>query len=238
MRKHCLGAAPKSGSWSPAFKVRTGREAWTDKTGRRNTSFMSYFPTAKGTPRMEGLRHYFHKDMALILDARPNVMEWTANTASIVFGRGRRQTEFTPDFDVQEEHRTYSVRLLCSGTTRREVADERHDAIDAKYRERGETLVVMTSEELAGHPHLPAALALFRNRGRDWPEHLPQMVADAWADRCPTTLGDIQKTVGVGRTTWFQLLSLASLGHLDLDLDYPLDADMPVLACRSQGHRQ
>lgn len=199
---------------------------------------MSYFPTVKGTPRMEGLRHYFHKDMALILDARPDVVEWTADTAPIVLGEGRRQTEFTPDFDVQEDHRTYSVRLLRSGTTASEAIAERHHTINAEYRKRGEALLVMTAAALTTHPHLPAALALFRNRGRDWPDDFPQTVAEAWADGCPTTLGRIQESIGGGRTAWTQLLSLASLGYLELDLDCPLDADMPVLACHFQGYRR
>ncbi len=233
-----MGAAPQSGSWSPAFKVRTGQEARTDRTGRRNTSFMSYFPTVKGRPRMEGLRHYFHKDMALMLDARPGVMEWTADTGPITVGEGRRQTEFTPDFEVREEHRTYSVRLLRSGTTASEAAVERHRSVDAEYRTRGEFLLVMTAEDLVGHPHLPAARILFQNRGRDWPENLPHAVFDTWTDRCPTTLGRIHEAAGGGQTFWMQLLSLASLGYLELDLDCPLDDDMPVLACRPWGYRR
>ena len=199
---------------------------------------MSYFPTVKGTPRMEGLRHYFHKDMALILDARPDVVEWTADTKPIVLGTGHRQTEFTPDFEVEEEYRTYSIRLLRSGITASETAAERHHAADAEYRERGQSLLVMTAAELTSHPFLPAARTLFQNRGRDWPENLPQAVSDTWTDRCPTTLGRIHEAAGGGQTFWMQLLSLASLGYLELDLDCPLDDDMPVLACRPWGYRR
>lgn len=238
MRKHSLGAAAHSGSWSPRFKIAAERKPNTGKTGRKNTPFMSWFPTVKGEPRMEGLRHYFHKDMAMILDARPCVVAWTADTAPIRFEGSSGVLEFMPDFRVDEEDRTYWLRLLPPDTTRSEATAERHGAADDAYRSRGESLTVMTAEEVAAHPQLPTAREVFLNRGRDWPEELPGAVADTWGDDCPTTLGDIHASTGGGREAWLQLLSLVSLGHVLIDMDSGLDADTPVLACRLWGYRR
>ena len=81
-------------------------------------------------------------------------------------------------------------------------------------------------------------MTLFLNRGRDWPEELPAALAEAWGDECPTTLGGIHASMGGGEDAWRQLLSLASLGHVLIDMDTGLEAGTRVLACRPQGYRR
>ena len=238
MRKFNLGAATPAKGWSPQFNIFKPNRNSNDKLGKKNTPIMSYFPTLKGEPRMEELRHYFHKDYALMLDARPIVTAWTADTKPITFKWHGRAMEFTPDFHVVEgEDDRYSVRLIRSGTKDSEVRAERHRAVTAAYEAEDEDLVVITAEELAADPHLPAAKSLFLNRVRDWPEELPEALADAWAGRVPTTLGDVHHELGGGKESWLQLLSLAAEGFLILDLDGGLVPETTVFVCRTRGYR-
>lgn len=237
MRMHRIQLARPGGSWSPGFEGTTGRKARADDTGRKNTLFMSYFPTVKGTLRMEGLRHYFHKDMALVLDARFTVTAWTAETRPIACECRRRPFDFTPDFLVDDIDGNYAVRLLQQGTTTSGRIVERHQAVDRAYRDEGRFLVVMTAEESSTHPYLPAAKALFDNRRHDWPDDLPGAIAEAWEHECPITLRDIRDSMNGDRESWLQLLSLAALGYLHLDLSCPLDEETLVLACHAEGYR-
>ena len=198
---------------------------------------MSYFPTVKGTPRMEGLRHYFHKDMALVLDARFTVTAWTADTRPVACEWRERPFDFTPDFLVDDADGDYAVRLLRHGTMTSERTAERHRAVDRAYRDQGRFLVVMTAEELSTHPSLPAATVLFDKRHRDWPDDLPGDIAEKWGPKCPVFLCEIWDRLGGDQESWLQLLSLAALGYLHLDLDRPLDEETWVYACRPKGYR-
>src|SRR4051794_40327383 len=107
MRKVALGAAPKRGNWSPKFKARAKRrkekldvaeDAERPETGKKKTQIVSYHPPARGESRMERLRHYFHREMALLLDAWPDVEEWTTETEAVEVPTGDGTFSFTPDF--------------------------------------------------------------------------------------------------------------------------------------------
>jgi hypothetical protein len=235
MRKHCLGAPPHTGSWSPQFlkKERVERD---DKVGRRNTSFMTYFPTIKGEWRSEGLRHYFHKNYALILDAMSEVECWTGAATSIVVA-GQKPFEFTPDFFVYEATRSYAVRLLRGELVPESPTRRKHAAASDAYETRGQSLVIMTAAELAEHLLLPAAKSLFLNRVRDWPSQLPSAIADRWSDACPTTLGALHVSMGGDSASWLQLLSLVAHGFVQVDLHCGLHPQTPVTACRHAGYR-
>ena len=60
----------------PKFKTSKACKPRSDKLGSTSPNIKSWFPTVKGAERMEGLRHYFHKHMAMLLDARPDVDSW------------------------------------------------------------------------------------------------------------------------------------------------------------------
>lgn len=243
MRLQNVGAdTPRN--WNPAFRVPHqpkggggGGGGGGGKLGRKNTNVVSYFPTLKGEPRMERLRAYRHKDMAMLLDADFRVTGWTAETSPVVLGTGKRAQEFTPDFRVHEGDRAYSVRVTLPGAKPSEARRERHAAVNRAYREHDESLVVVTAEELAADPRLEVAKELFRNRRRDYPAELPEVLADAWGPECPTTLGAILQELGGGIERWLQLLCLAAQGFLHVPLDRGLEASTPVLACTDEGYR-
>ena len=238
MRKLCIGNATASSNWSPKFKMSNSRKRRADKLGSANTPIVSWFPTLKGEPRMEGLRHYFHKSMAMLLDTLPNVTSWTAQTTPIMFEFNGELLEFKPDFILTGNHRTRAIRLLRAGTTVSEKRQEHHGAVAAAYREAEQRLDVTTQEELEADVRLPGARALFTNRLLDRPDDMPWQLAEAWGNACPVTLGTIHASLGGDPVSWGHLLSLAALGHLHLDLDAGLSADTPVLACKVEGYRQ
>lgn len=235
MRKQMVGAdTPRN--WNPAFSLPRKRKRDGGKLGRKNTNVVSYFPTLKGEPRMEGLRRYHHLDLAMLLDADFRVTGWTAETEPLVLGWGKDTREFTPDFRVQEGDRAYSVRVLLPGMETHEARRERHAAVDHVYRQRGESLVVVTANDLALDPRVAVAKELFRNRRRDHPAELPEILADAWGPECPTTLGTIHRDLGGGPQRWVQLLCLAAQGFVHVPLDKGLNGDTPVLGCRAEKY--
>ena len=237
MRKFAIGNAGTGSSWSPDFKSSKGRNRRPGKIGRANTRMVSWFPTLKGTPRMEGLRHYFHKHMAMLLDANPDVTAWTTQTAPVVFELYGQPVEFTPDFTVVENRRTRVIRLLRAGTTPSEKREERHSAVAAAYREVEQHLDVVTQEELEGDVCLAAARTLFMHRQVDLPDDLSWRLAEEWGERCPVSLGVLQASLGGDAESWTHLLSLAARGHLRLDFGGTLDGDTLVLACNVGGYR-
>jgi hypothetical protein len=238
MRKFCIGNTQASSNWSPKFKASKTRQRRADKLGSAHTPVMSWFPTIKGEPRMEGLRHYFHKGMAMLLDAAPDVTSWTAQTTPIVFELYGKPVEFTPDFIAVENHRTRAIRLLRAGTTMSEKRQERHSAVAAAYQEAEQRLDVITQEELEADMRLPGARTLFIHRQVDMPDDMPWLLAEAWGPKCPTTLGAIHASLGGDAESWDQLLSLSAMGHLHLDLGAALGTETVVLSCDVQGYRQ
>jgi hypothetical protein len=238
MRKHMIGAVQECVSWSPQFRTIKPRRRATNREGRENTPVMSYFPAIKGEPRMERLRHYFHIDMALLLDARPRVVGWEAEAPAIDVTGGATPFSYRPDFRVQERDEVYCVRLLRSGTNMTPAQAERHDLVREAYRERDEGFRVITQEELTADSALPAARLLFRERVRDWPEDLPELVVAACGAGCPTTLGVIHAQLGGGREAWHWLLSLAAHGFVEIELDGNILPATVVLSCTTRGYRR
>jgi len=238
MRLHRLGANTPAKNWTPAFTVPRGIAPNRAKVGRKNTSIMSYYPTLKGEPRMEGLHRYFHANMATILDARFEVTAWTAATVPTNCEWRGGLFEFTPDFHVLEGQERHSIRLIRKGSARSEIRAERHAAVDRAYREVGERLVVVTEDELAADVRLPAANELFYNRMRDIPRGMPEILVDEFSGTCPTTLGELHAVMGGGDLAWVQLLCLVALGYVHASLDGGLDDRTPVHAVHELGYRR
>ncbi|WP_158747674.1 hypothetical protein [Acidisphaera sp. L21] len=236
MRKHCIGIASAS-NWSPKFKTSKACKPRSDKLGSTSPNIKSWFPTVKGAERMEGLRHYFHKHMAMLLDARPDVDSWTAQTTPIKLELYGEPVEFKPDFIIDEGHRKRAIRLLRSGVTPSERGRERHGAVARAYREADCHFDVITEEELLSDVRLPIARALFVNRLRDWNQEMPGKLADAWSHRCPIALGEIHRSLGGDAVSWNQLLCLAAFGYLRLDINTGLNAGMAVLGFDVLGYR-
>lgn len=236
MRKHSVGGQLLPGTWSPRFKLAPLKPPPTDERRRKKTLAMSYFPTVK-TREMVPLRHYFHVDMAYLLDAWPEVVAWTTDAPPLAVAQPGGDVAFTPDIVVTERDRAYALRLLDRGTKPSKARDERYRAIDAAYRERGGSLVVLTREELEAHPHLQAAKSLFYHRTRNWPADLPLALVAATGKVPPATLDDLLRLLGGGEAAWADILSLVAHGHIRVDLDAGLQPQAPVIALRVEGWR-
>lgn len=234
MRKHSVGGQLRRGSWSPKFKLEPRKAPPADEHRRKKALVMSYFPSIK-TRRMVPLRHYFHVDMAYLLDAWPEVISWTVDAPPLVVPHLRSEIAFTPDLIVTERDRVYALRLLDRGVKPSKARDERYRTIDAAYRERGESLAVLTREELDDHPHLQAAKDLFYYRTRNWPADLPATIAAFANGALPGTLGDLHGLLGGGEEAWANLLSLVAHGFIHVDLDAGLRPPTPILALRVEG---
>jgi len=118
MRKCRLGATLPARSWSPQLRVSREREPRSADLGAQNTVVVTYWPSPKSPSRQERLRHYWHGDMACLLDAWPWVVSWTAERKPLpIEGKGEQAQFFTPDFEVTERGRTYVLRLIRGNDT-------------------------------------------------------------------------------------------------------------------------
>jgi hypothetical protein len=237
MRKVALGAAPVRGNWTPKFKLRRKQKAKEEDTEQKKTPFVSYHPTVKGQQRVEPLRKYFHRDMALLLDAWPHVESWTGNAASIKVQVGGKDASFTPDFLVEERSSSYALRLRSGNNKTSRAGEDYYSAVRENYERRGMSLEIITRAEVESHPDLPAAVELFYHRYRDWPENLPFDVAALAEERHLPTIGSLHVAMGGDKEAWAMLLSLVSHGYVIADIQGKLGPDTPVLACRTKGWR-
>ena len=236
MRKCRLGAMLPKRSWSPQFRVSQPRTPRTAELGAQNTAVLSYWPSPKSPNRQERLRHYWHIDMAHLLDAWPWVISWTAERNPLQIDGESAQTQFTPDFEVVARDRTYALRLVSGDNGQPRRAQQHRELRDQYRNRRGSDLEFLAPEEVRNHPHLPSARDLFFYRYHDWPDDLPRQ-ASLMADRHrPETLGDLHACLGPKNATWEQLLSLVANGHIEIDLDGGLQPSAALLSCRIQGY--
>jgi hypothetical protein len=237
MRKVAFGAVPVRGNWNPKFKVRRKKRVDGKETGRKKTPIVSYHPTIKGEQRSEGPRQYFHRDMALLLDAWPEVVGWTTDAPTIVVPGDGNNMSFTPNFIIEEAERSYALRLRADGATLGLAREERYRVIRQAYERQGMSLVVMTREEVETHPDLPAARTLFYYRYWEWPDDLPLEVAALAEQRRLRTFGELHQALGGSEHDMARLLSLASHGYVLIDTTAGLGPDTPLVACRTKGWR-
>lgn len=236
MRKCRLAAPLTSQSWSPRFKPSNGRAAPGTKTGQRNTSVMTYFPTWKGGKRMERLRHYFHADMAALLETDRHVLRWTTEVQAFQFDDDGRDIHFTPNFQVTELSGTRFIRLVRETDFKAARRNERHELLKQQFGDMGMQFDVLSDVQLAAHPHLQTARDILFHRYRDVPDEMVHRLGALAAAGPPPTLGELHVEVGGDELGWEQLLSLVAQGHVDVDLAYGLTPDTPVVACMLKGH--
>lgn len=236
MRKCRLGAALPVRNWSPRFRVSQERKPRNADLGAQNTAVVTYWPSPKSPCRQEQLRHYWHADMAHLLDAWPWVVSWSAERKPLPIEFKGRQAQFTPDFEVTERGRTYALRLIWGNKTEDPQPRAQRQALRERYHDLGGELEFLTRDDVYRHPHLPLARDLFFYRYHDWPDDLPRQVALVADSERPETLGDLNECLGRERVTWEQLLSLVANGHIEIDLDGGLQPSAALLACRIRGY--
>lgn len=217
---------------SPRRPDPTGPE---DKLGQRDTSVVSYFPTRKGEPRMERLRHYAHRALAVLLETDPQVLTWTTEAEPLPLGDGERACEFVPNFWVVERRRRVAIRVLRADRLRGSRQQERHAAVRDAYDKRGVCFEVRTEEAIAADPRLPAARYLLWHRAWDVPDEVAVRVGAMAADP-PRTLGQLHARLGGAAETWPQVLSMVARGGIEICDTVEVGPGTEVVACRMRGH--
>ena len=101
MRKNVLGAAMPKASWCPRFTTTTSPKARRAADQLDNGPTVSLMPSWKGTHRIIPLKHYFHADMAYILEADPDVLTWDTDVELIPYVEGGMEKLFAPSIRVE-----------------------------------------------------------------------------------------------------------------------------------------
>lgn len=194
---------------------------------------MAYFPTWKGGRRMERLHHYFHEDMAFLLEADHEVTYWTADAEPI-------DLEYD---DGEVRPFRHSFRAETRGGLRLiRLRDESHPLTkQPRTRARPVEMLGVRCEfygkaALAGHPRLRTSKEILFHRPRPWTPELPHRVATMAAMEHPDTLGGLHLRLGHSEVAFEDLVSLVAQGFIDVDLDFPVGPAMPVLACNARGY--
>jgi hypothetical protein len=222
-------------NWSPRFKAQKKQKREPADPGQRNTVILTYFPTRKGALRMEGLKHYFHADMAEILEMDRTVDHWTARTERFEFADDKKSFSMRPDFMATGSGGPRAIRLL-KATEENERRRERHAQLRQRFAEIGIAFEVMTDVGLANDTRTHVAKELRYHRYRDRREGLALLCVEAFQRLPKPTLGAIHVSLGGDNDLWFELLSHTSRGFLEIDLIDGLSADTPVHACKLEGY--
>ena len=248
MRKYRLALKEPSSGWHPSFTppkqvpaavaADLALPAGPQPPQRRaapRAGVMAYFPTWKGGRRMERLRHYFHEDMAVLLEADPDVLRWTADAEAVEAEHDDGAVRaFVPSMRAETRRGVRLIKLRddCrrDGTRRGEGPVRPSPlALPAATFER------LTRSELASHPRLAASAEILFHRPRDLAPALPLRVASMAALEPFPDLGAVLHRLE-GRAAWEDVLALVARGHVEVDMSFPLGPDMPVVCCKPGGH--
>ena len=198
---------------------------------------MAYFPTVKGWQRMERLRHYFHLDMASLLEADPDVRTWTTAVDALHLESEPNGQGFTPAFRAQGADQIRYIHLVDRPVKSR-ARIERHAALRKQCRKQGMSFEVLTREQVEAHPRLKTSRDILFYRPFEWPPELPVRTSAVAAVARPKTLGDLHRGLGGGSTLWPQLLSLVSLGYITVDMGTPVGPAIIIRSVSPSGYLQ
>jgi hypothetical protein len=187
---------------------------------------------------MERLRHYFHANMAALLETDPDVLYWTTEVDAYRFQHRGRDIVFIPSFQVEDVGGTRVIRLVRAQERASLRSQEHHRLLRRLFRQRGMEFDVLSDAELASHPRLRSAKEILFHRYWDVPDDLPYQVAIMAASHPPATLGELHERLGGGAVVWEQVLSLVAQGFVELEARPGLTAETGIRACKMKGHRQ
>lgn len=186
---------------------------------------------------MEHLRHYFHEDMACLLEADPDVLRWSAQVEPL-------EVEFE-DGEVREYPHT-----MWAETSRgmRHISlhhGPRHPGPEPERSKRPEPLKVRgkafetyTRAELAAHPRLRTSQDILFHRSRELEPELALRAAAMSATSLPGTLGELHRRLGQDVVPWEDVVCLVAQGYVVVDLASPVGPAMPLISCNPHGHLQ
>ena len=235
MRVCRIGTSPKALLPMPALqRMAEPKESEILGTGREASgSPMSYFPTRKGPSRMERLRRYSHRSMAMLLETDPDVTWWTAEPEPLPFSLDGKDVEVFPHFLVHRADERQAVRIVRS---HRFVRAERHllDAVEAAYADRGVAFLTVTERGLQSDTRLAAARTILWHRPWKPSAEMAARTA-AMSASPPSTLGDLHELLGGGEESWPFIIGLVAHGWVEVDRGSDLSPDTAVQACKMGG---
>ncbi len=247
MRKHVLGATRPTRGWCESFKPeRVNRSGITnaaaaDEGGdgsapeRKKDNSVARFPTWKGGKRTEKLRHYFHEDMACLLEADPDVVRWSAKVEPLEVEYEDGEVREYPHSMWAETARGMRHISLHYGPARSGSKPNcvRHPQ---PVKVRGKLFETYTQADLASHPRLRTSQDILFHRSRELEPELPLRVASMAAVCLPATLGDLHRRLGHGAVAWEDVVCLVAQGFVVVDLAYAVGPAMPLISCNPYGH--
>ena len=247
MRKHVLGATRPARGWCESFKPpREGRSKDVgaapaiDLDGervpeRRSTVSASRFPTWKGGKRTEKLRHYFHEDMACLLETDPEVIRWSAQVEPLEVEYDDGQMREYPQSMWAQTSRGMRHIILRHGPRHPGSVPDR-DKRPEPLMVRGRSFETYTRADLAAHPRLRTSQDILFHRSRELEPELPLRVAAMSAVSLPATLGDLHRRLGHGAVAWEDVVCLVAQGYVVVDLAHAVGPAMPLVSCNPFGY--
>jgi len=221
-------------NWNPRFAAQK-KAPKKEPSVKAATPIMSYFPTLKGEPRTERLRHYFHVDMATVLEMDPAVIAWTTETKEYSFSDKRGDITFKPDILASEGDRARAIRLLrAAELTQSRLA--KYARLTPKLAELGITLEIFTDKQLAEDPRVRTAKQIHFHRYRDCREGLTMNVVEVFRRLRCATLGELHDSLGGDSSLWDELLSLVAKGFIIIDHSQGLSRDTAVRTAKLGGY--
>ena len=244
MRKNMLGAKTPRRGWCAAIgaainlNTPSGRGGIADAERVRSASSrgvtVAYFPTWKGGRRMERLRHYFHEDMACLLEMDPDVLRWS--------------TEELANDNHEDAARAGSRSSMVAETSRGMRFIELYDDTSPGGRQvttgrpfaskfpASVEVERLSRTELMSHPRLAASEELLFHRPRVWEPALPLRAAAMDAVQAVRDLGDLYVRLGSNSVCWEDVLSMVAQGFVSVNMDDAVGPAIRVVACNSVGH--
>ncbi len=204
-------------------------------SARRGTLSDSRFPTWKGGRRIERLRHYFHEDMACLLETDPDVVRWSAQVEPMEVEYEDGHVRVYPQSMWAETSRGMRHISLCYEACH-PGTEPQGDKRSAPLKVRGELFETYTRADLAAHPRLRTSQDILFHRSRELERELPLRVASISAVALPATLGDLHQCLGHGAVAWEDVVCLVAQGYLVVDLGYAVGPAMPLISCNPFGY--
>ncbi len=234
MRNCCIGIKPPIFTFDSQKSSKIARVPPETKLGQKDTSVVCYLPTIKGEMRMEKLRHYSHRNYAILLDTDPEVVSWTTEGTPISFIFRGRELTFMPNFSIVTRSERRVVRLVRERYRGKSNRAEHHRLVAAAYRRIGVDILVVTEESVKADYRIENAELLYWHRVWELPESMKVCVAGL-AGNAPATLGDLWELIGGGSEAWPCILALIGRGYVEVAAMGPIDLKTKVTACRMRG---
>lgn len=185
---------------------------------------------------MERLRHYFHIDLATILEADRAVLKWTTELKPYQLRADDEEISFRPHFLVTNTTGETAICLMRGRKRRRPSMWQQ--LLGHAFAHVGMSFTVLAEQEVAEDPRLPTAKEILFNRYRDLPEEIPLAVATMELDQPPETLGDLADRLGPPEVeTWNLVCCLVANRHVEIDLESGLTRKTPIVALALRSNR-